>query len=71
MNALLWFLLGVVLTISGQALAEEIWGYDSQGNYYSGTYDSRTGDYSILGNTGYSAGKGPVLDPTPRHRSPC
>ena len=73
MKAILWFLLGVMLAMGGRAIAEEIYSYDSNGNFYSGTYDPKTGNYSVFGNQGSSWGKAPALQaPAPyRHQSPC
>lgn len=70
MRSLLWFLLGVVLSLAGQAVAQNYWGTDNQGNSMT-LYELTPNTYGWYDNQGRSGmwQQMPNFNSSPRN--PC
>ena len=69
MKGLLWFFVGVILTLSGQAVAEQFSGMDQQGNLFFGEVD-RHGNYQSFDSNG-NMSMGNIQRQSPRQHDPC
>lgn len=74
MKPFTYLLLGVLLGIGGQAVAENLWSMDQYGNTNNGYYNPSTGQFSTFGPQGWTHGRIQPMQPTPfapTLRSPC
>ena len=69
MKGLLWFFVGVILTLSGQAVAEQFSGFDRDGNFFFGQVD-RNGNYQSFDHNG-NMSMGHIQRQSPRQHDPC